>query len=347
MKKNVYAKSLVLLLLGVVLLLGGCSGNQNGSVTPASQTNVTNNPAEEKEEKPKELVRLRLANLAVGLGSAYHELGKEQGIFEKHGIQLEVINFIKGGAEATAGVASGQVDMGSYGTPILTGISKGLPIKIVAAPAVKGMQFVLVGRKGIESVQDLRGKTVATGALGGGNHQSFLKILEVEGVLEEEVNIVATGGTDAAMILQSGRVDAVQTNEPTVSKIVSEGYGDVLAEAVDYYGRYQHSYVFATDAFIENHPETIQNFLNASRESYEYAKNNFEELVQKGMSLVELDEAIVRQYYTNEIEKWDLRFQVDVEGTENAIEILKSLDEVDGDVVFDPETWLDLRFTEE
>ncbi|MEQ8154093.1 MAG: ABC transporter substrate-binding protein [Clostridiaceae bacterium] len=292
----------------------------------------------------KELVTIRLANLAVGLSSAYHQLGVEKGIFKKYGIDLQVVNFPKGGAEATAGVASGQVDMGSYGTPILTGISKGLPIKIVASPAVKGNPFILVGTNDIKSVADLKGKTVATGALGGGNHQSFLKILEANGLKEGDVKVVATGGTDAFMILKSGKVAAVMTGEPTVSQIEADNSGHVLAKAEDVYGKYQHSFIFATDDFIKKHPESVSNFLKASRESYEYSKNNFDELVAKGKTLTGLDEKVIREYYKNDIAEWDLSFKVDLEGTENAVKILKGLKEIDNNAVFDKDKWTNLSF---
>lgn len=331
MKKK-FSQILILVLI-VALNLSFISCAKNSASTSTSS-----------EDGTKELVTLRLANLSVGLSSAYHQIGIEKGIFKKYGIDLQVINFAKGGAEATAGVASGQVDMGSYGTPILTGISKGLPIKIVAAPAVKKINFILVGKKGITSVSDLKGKTVATGALGGGSHQSFLKILEGSGLKESDVKVVATGGADEYMILSSGKVEAVITSEPTVSKLVVDGVGTVLAKAEDYYGKYEHSYVFASDDFIKNHPEAVTNFLKASREAYEYSKNNFEELVAKGKTLVNLDENIIREYYKKDIVDWDLSFKVDIEGTKNAVKIVQSMGEIDKSANFDESTWLDSRF---
>lgn len=294
----------------------------------------------------KELTTIRFANLAAGLGSAYHMLGIEHGIFEKYGIDLQVINFQKGGAEAAAGIASGQVDMGSFGTPILTGISKGLPIKIVAAPANKEMNFVLVAANDIAAVEDLKGRIVATGALGGGNHQSFVKIIEAHGLKESDINVVATGGTDPFLIIKSGRVAAVQTEGAPVLHIESEGAGHTLAKAKDYYGDYEHSYVFATNDFIENHPEAVSDFLKASRESHEYARDHFDELVEAGKPLVGFDEAVIRKFYEEDIAKWDLTFQVNVTGAANAVEIIKELGEINPDVYFDETTWVDKRFLE-
>jgi NitT/TauT family transport system substrate-binding protein len=289
-------------------------------------------------------VKIRFANLAYGLDSIYHELAIDKGIFAKYGIDLQVINFARGGPEAAAGVASGQVDMGSFGTPILTAISKGIPIKVVAAPPVKKIGFILVARQDIKSVSDLKGKTVATGALGGGNHQSLLKIIYAHGLTDKDVKIVATGGVDEELILKSGRVEAVQASGVVVNKLVKDGAGHILAKAEDYYGHYQHSYVFATEALIKNNPEAIRNFLKASREEYQYGKDHLDELVAYAKKKITLDADLIRDYYVTNIQDWDLSFAVDIEGTANAVKILKELDEIDKNVNFDPKTWLDLRF---
>ncbi|HOJ76764.1 MAG TPA: ABC transporter substrate-binding protein [Bacillota bacterium] len=296
-------------------------------------------------KNPQKLVTIRLANLAVGISSMPQQMALEKGIFKKHGIDLKVINFIKGGAEATAGVASGQVDMGSYGSPIITGIAKGLPIKIVASPPNKRIEFVLVATNAIKKVTDLKGKTVATGALGGGNHQSFLKILAGHGMSEKDVKIVATGGTDAYMILTSGKVAAVETNLEVAIRAELEGTGHLLAESAKYYQNYQHSFVFATIKLIETNPQAIHNFLKASREAYQYAKTHQEELIAYTVKKLNMDERVVREYWKKTIPKWDLSFKIDVPGTEGALKTLQELKEIDPNVVFDQNRFIDLRFT--
>lgn len=334
MRKNRISLLLIFLIITIsVNFIAGCSTNNTGKTN--SQNVVSRNS----------LVKIRLANLAVGIGSMPQQLAVEKGIFAKRGIDLQVVNFVKGGAEATAGVASGQVDMGSYGTPILTGISKGLPIKIIASPPNKRIDFVLVAVNDIKTVQDLKGKTVATGALGGGNHQSFLKILKGNDVQESDVNVVATGGTDAYMILTSGKVAAVETNLDVAIRAESEGTGHLLARSQDYYQHYQHSYVFATNQLIKSNPEAVREFLAASREGYEYARDHQEELIDYTVKQLGLNEAWVREYWKQTIPKWDLSFKIDVQGTEGAVKVLQDLNEIDPNVKFEKDKWIDLRFT--
>ena len=350
MRKYVIGSVAAAMLLGV---LSGCAGGAQpgGSSAPGSSTAETGAPsssqtsaASSQSSAPGELVTIRLANLGVGAASVPQDVGLKHDIYEKYGIDLQVINFVKGGAEAAAATASGQVDMGSYGSPILTAISKDVPIKIVASPPNKRMDFELTARNGIDKVEDLRGKTIATGALGGGQHQSLVTILRAHGLTEQDVNVVATGGADFTMILGSGQVDAVEAGSIDRFRIEHEGFGHLLAEASDYYENYQHSYIYATDAFISAHPDAVTNFLKAHREVMQYAVDNLDEVVTAAKETVNLDEEVLGSYYEDTFSKWDLTFELDPPGIANAVEILKGLGEVESDVTFDAATWVDDRF---
>jgi NitT/TauT family transport system substrate-binding protein len=297
---------------------------------------------------PPPVVTVRFATRGVGASSVTDliaELAQNKGFFLRHGIDLQVIHFIQGGAEAMAGVASGGIDMGTFGTPILIGIAAGLPIKIVGSPPQKRQSFELVARKGINSVKELKGKVVTSGALGGGSHESLLKILHDNGLTENDVGVVATGGTDTAqMALRSGKVDAVVTAGLIRIKLVDDGVGTLIARARDYYGRYQHSFVLATNEFIKAHPEAIRNYFLAEREALEYAKTHLDEVVDYAARRIKLKKELIADYYRELFDEWDLSFAIDVEGTANAVAILKDLKEIKPTVRFNPDTWLDPRF---
>jgi len=241
-------------------------------------------------------------------------------------------------------VASGLVDLAVIGTPILTGISFGLPVKIVGSPPSKKGGFELVARKGITSVAELRGKVVTGGALGGGSHQSLLKILASNGLGENDVKIIASGGADAEMVLRSGKIDAVVTQEAVRLKLEDEGRGTLIAKARDYYGHYQSGFVLATNAFIKDHPEAIRDYFIATRDYYDYEKSHLDELVDYSAQRVKLRKELIRAYFEEQFGLLDLTFAIDLEGTANAVTYLKELKEVKAGVNFDPNTWLDLRF---
>jgi NitT/TauT family transport system substrate-binding protein len=296
-----------------------------------------------------EPVHVKVAFTNYSLSNIYELLGLDKGIFRKHGVDLEVVRFVKGGPEAAAATVSGQVDMGSFGTPILMMIAKNVPIKIVVSPVVKGLSYALVGAKNIEKIEDLRGKTIVTGLVGSGSRQSTMKILNGHGLTEKDVVLVAAGiNIDPVALLSSGQVDAVQvTTYPDVLRIVNQGAGHLLAEAQDYYGDYQHSYIFATDDFIKNHPETIVNYIKALRETYDYSLSHVDELVDKASEFINLDKKDIQAAYEKDFKRWELSLAVNLKGVENAVKILQELGEMDSDVVFDEKKFIDDRFLKE
>jgi NitT/TauT family transport system substrate-binding protein len=319
-----------LTIIMVIFVIVGCS--QKASTTGAAQG------------APIQLTKIKYAQLQASLTDIHFQFAVEKGIYSKNGIDLQIINFDKGGPEALAAASSGQVDMGNFGTPILTGISKGIPIKIVGSPPITENPFVLVARKDIKSLQDLKGLTVATGALGGGSHQALLKILAVNGLKESDVKIVATGGTDAEMILSSGKAGAVITTEPTVSKIELDGIGKTLIKAQDVFGVYQHSFVFATDKLIKNNPDAVRKILKSNQEANKYAAEHVEEVVAYAAKKLGLSEDLVSNFYKKTIPTWNINGSVNVEATQNAFKVLQDLKEVDKSYSGSPDLWYNSQF---
>lgn len=320
-----------------ITVISGCQQAEE-----ASSENTTGGTA------PVKLTPVKYAQLGVSLTDVHFEFAAEKGIYKNNGIDIEFIHFDKGGPEALAAAASNQIDIGNFGTPILTGISKGIPIKVVGSPPITENPFVLVAANDIQSVQDLKGKTIATGALGGGSHQAALKILRANGLSESDVTISATGGAEMQMVLSSGKVAAVITTEPTVTKIETDKQGHTLVKGADAFGVYQHSFVFATNKLIQSNPDAVRAVLKANTEANRYAATHQDELVDYAVEKTKLPVTIVRDFYAKTIPTWTVDGKVNVEGAKNAFAILKELKEADAS--FDPnqtEAWFDSSFLPE
>lgn len=255
-------------------------------------------------------------------------LGIKKGFFAERGIDVKLVE--AGGVNIVIAAAAGEADMGAMGSPILIGAATGVPIKIIASPPSTENPFILVARNEYKSVADLKGKKVSYGRPGNGTIQAFNFIVKAKGLkLEDFHNVDAGGATTGLAALKSGQLDAIVTSEMTAFKAEQEGYGKILARASDYFGRYQHSYIFATDKFIKEQPDVLRNFLAAFRKSVEYAKANPEEVVQYGIKDLELEEKPLRHVLKKELPKWITDGKVDLVGTNNALKILRDLGELD------------------
>ena len=75
---------------------------------------------------------------------------------------MELVQFNSGG-DLMVAMASGKVDIGYVGIPpVLSAVSKEVPVKIISAAQSEGSGIILSKDSNISTVSDLRGKIIAT-----------------------------------------------------------------------------------------------------------------------------------------------------------------------------------------
>lgn len=305
--------------------------------------------SKKEAKKPKEggLEKVRFGALTVTHSSIPIYLGLKKGFFAEQGVDLQVMRFTNngGGSEAMTAAAAGEIDAGTLGTPILIGAAAGIPVKVVGSPAQPGNPFILLVRPGIKNVAELKGKKVSAGKPGNGTIQAFNAIARGNGLtLADIVNVDAGASAVALASLQSGKIDGVITTEMSAERGVVEGFGKVLCRAQDFFGRYQHSFIFASQKFIDQKPEVVRGLLAAYRKAVLYAQAHPEETIQFGVKELELDEKTLRAVLAQQLPSWNSSGAVDLVGTNNAIKILKELGEIDKSSTVTAEQLVDGRF---
>ncbi|MFO7993027.1 MAG: ABC transporter substrate-binding protein [Marinobacter sp.] len=142
-------------------------------------------------------------------------LAYEAGLYEKYGLDAELIEFTSG-TDLIKGIVGGQLDIGVLGfSNAFTWASKGADLKIVGG-AQRGYHSLLVREdSGIESVEDLRGKNLASQKQGS-TADIVLKgvMLDNAGLTPSDLNIMGVAPSVAIQSLVGGRVDAAFLFEP-------------------------------------------------------------------------------------------------------------------------------------
>jgi ABC-type nitrate/sulfonate/bicarbonate transport system substrate-binding protein len=291
-------------------------------------------------------VKVRYASLGIGDGSIPLLQGIKKGFFTEQGIDIEIRRF-RGGPEAITGAAAGEADIGSIGTPILIGAAKGVPIKIIGSPVGNGNSFILVARPQFKTIESLKGKKIGGGNPGGGSRQAFIAMTRSKGLGLLDFKVLDTGSSaNAFAALQAGQLDATITTELFGAKAEIEGFGRIIARAADaeQFKRYQHTFFFASNSFIDKNPEAISGFLKGYKKSIEYVKANKEESIQFGVKELELEEKPLRRAFDRTLARLDTNLAVDLLGTNNAIKALKELGDLDKSVQITAEQLVDSRF---
>ncbi|KMQ76851.1 ABC transporter substrate-binding protein [Marinobacter subterrani] len=142
-------------------------------------------------------------------------LAYEAGLYKKYGLDAKLIEF-SSGTDLIKGIVGGQLDIGVLGfSNAFTWVSRGADLKIVGG-AQRGYHSLLVREdSGIESVADLKGKTLASQKQGS-TADIVLKgvMLDNAGLDSGELNIMGVAPAVAVQSLVGGRVDAAFLFEP-------------------------------------------------------------------------------------------------------------------------------------
>ena len=138
-------------------------------------------------------------------------VAKEQGIFQKHGLDLQYV-VMPNGTLTIAALLSGEIDMGLGGPGhILDAAVSGVDV-ICVANFFQKLDFTLTGRPEIKKAADLRGKKITTSGPGSTSHMVTLLALQSLDLepKQAKINLVTIPGTEInrRLALESGAVDA-------------------------------------------------------------------------------------------------------------------------------------------
>jgi NitT/TauT family transport system substrate-binding protein len=165
---------------------------------------------------------------------AVPELGQQQGIFKKHGLELDIL-FTAGGGETLQAVISGAVDIGlSAGTlAILGAFQKGAPLRIIGASSTGARElfWYAVADSPLQSMRDANDKTIAYSTTGSSTNIAVLRFIDE---YKLKAKPVATGDVTATITqVMTRQVDVGWSVAPFNLKPLEEGKIRMIARASD------------------------------------------------------------------------------------------------------------------
>ncbi|MBT2393340.1 ABC transporter substrate-binding protein [Streptomyces maoxianensis] len=135
--------------------------------------------------------------------------GKQQKIFEKHGIDLN-IQAGQGSQKTVQATGAGQTDFGWADTPaLLSGVDSGVKVKslgVFLQTTPSSVQFF--ESKGIKTPADLKGKTIA-GTAGDALSKTFPIFLKKNNLAESDVKVQNTDPAGKIAAVISGKTDGL------------------------------------------------------------------------------------------------------------------------------------------
>lgn len=195
---------------------------------------------------------LRVGVIVTGSGQGYgvENYAYSQGILQRHlrdaGISDVAFSSFPNGPNLNQALKGGSLDMGVLGdTPAVSGRAANLPTQL-SGISLRGQDAWLIAGRGVASLNDLRGRTVAT-QQGSYMHRYLVGVLQQAG-LASQVKITFLLTNSAQQALDKGDIAAYAAPVPVAPQLASKGYA-VIDKASAHPGLPGNSYItVGTDA---------------------------------------------------------------------------------------------------
>ncbi len=271
--------------------------------------------AEGEKEKTVDVINV-VYHPTIG-GSTAIGVAEALGYFEEEGLKVNLQMYTSGPPEIAA-MAAGQVDVGFIGSGAAWLAFSG-QVDIVALDNL-ALTEEIIARKGITTIADLKGKTVAVQE-GAAGYTLLLVALEAEGMTEKDVRILNISNDNIPSTFGDTSIDAWAGWMPATTSLktaLGEGEYVLLANNASYPEKAFPSTWVANKDFVKNKGDVLLKFLRALNKAQIYRANNPEqacafastyaqqptnELTAQLSTAVFPTEEMFKEYYTTDMFK--------------------------------------------
>ena len=216
-------------------------------------------------------VRLNWTAVTGAQSGAY--VAQEEGLFKKHGLDMELIH-IASSSRGIQAILAGEIGF-SYmdGNNAIQANLKGAGLALVAG-ATNRMVFSLMARPEIKKIADLRGKKIGITRVGSSTHTSALYALGQAGLKPSDYQILPLLEVpNIFTALVAGQVDAGVVSPPTNSRARKAGFNELMNIAKEG-PEYVSVAIGTTRAYIKANEDTVRRVVRAYAEGVHLFRNN-------------------------------------------------------------------------
>ncbi len=246
----------------------------------------------------------------------------EKGFLDQYlgadGTKVEYTVF-NAGPSAIEAIKGGAIDATYIGpNPSISGFvsTDGQLIRIVSGATSGGAQLVV--KSTINTIADLKGKTIATPQLGNTQDVALRAFLKKNGYNvaltgQGDVNILPTDNATTLALFQKGSIDGAWLPEPWASRLVLEANAKVLVDESTLWknGDFITTNIIAETNYLAKYPGTIRSLILANNAAITWAKANAvaaKDAVQAQLlkwSGKKLSDAVINRAWDNLRLNWD------------------------------------------
>jgi ABC-type nitrate/sulfonate/bicarbonate transport system substrate-binding protein len=189
------------------------------------------------QAQSKPLKKIRVGVPSVSVANIIIFVTQEAKLFEKHGLDAEVITMNGSGISSKA-LIGGSIDIAPIATPTVINADLAGADMAILAHTMPGVVHALMVRPEIKRVEDLKGKKIAVSTLGSLTDFLVRYIAKKKGLNpDRDLTLLQTGGDSERIVaLKSGVVDGAAMGHPGYGMAQKMGFTMLWdsAKEVDY-----------------------------------------------------------------------------------------------------------------
>jgi ABC-type nitrate/sulfonate/bicarbonate transport system substrate-binding protein len=206
---------------------------------------------------------------AVSANFAPHVVALARGFYREEG--LDVTMPVTRANLVSAAMAAGEMDYSSSTAAIVRNALSGMPLRLIGVTVTKSTRRIMAAPP-LQSVEQLRGQTIAVNSIGGGPQNSAILGLEQLGIdARSDITWLPAGsGPELFLALQQGAAQAGVFGGPEIPRAEALGFATVVR--LDELVQLPESGISTSVAKLEGQRDQVKRVLRALLRGLAYVK---------------------------------------------------------------------------
>jgi len=223
-----------------------------------------------------QLTRVRTSYSALTANMGAYWLAKETKLFEKHGLDVDVV-LIESGTITIQALIAGETDVAMGGGTVAVSSALGGSDLVSIASIESRLPYGLLAQREIKTIEQLKGKRHAISRFGSVADLGSRLILQKFGLVpDKDVTLLQIGGTSTRLAALSKRTVDSTILTPEFFLLAKKAGFTILVDPTQYKIDFPQLEVITTKTFLKNRPDVATRYMRAILEGIHNYKNDRE-----------------------------------------------------------------------